>query len=69
MEVFERGRLRGTVHYTLNVYQQYDEGQDEAVTGVRHIEGHLTSSGPVEIPDTWSRGAELELRAAQTDGR
>jgi hypothetical protein len=28
-EVFERGRLRGTVYCTLNVYQQYDEGQDE----------------------------------------
>ena len=50
-EVFERGRLRGTVYCTLNVYQQYDEGQDEAVTGVRRIEGHLPSSGPVEIPD------------------
>jgi hypothetical protein len=52
-EVFERGRLRGTIHYTLNVYQQYDEGQDDAVTGVTPGAG----------------AAELELRAAQTDGR
>jgi hypothetical protein len=68
-EVFERGRLRGTLHYTLNVYQQqYDEGQDEAVTGVGHIEGRLTSSGPVEIPDPGA-GAPSSNRAARTDGR
>jgi len=66
-EVFEHGRLGGTVHYALNVYQQYDEGQDEAVAGVQHIEGRLTSNGSIESPDLWSRGAELELRLS--DGR
>jgi hypothetical protein len=66
-ELFEQGRLRGTVHYALNVYQQYDEGHDEAVAGVQHIEGRLTPSGPIEISDVWNRDAELELRLS--DGR
>jgi hypothetical protein len=65
-EVFEHARLRRSVYYTLNVYKQYDEGQDEAVTGVQHIEGRLTSSGPVEIPDPGA-GAPSSNRAARTD--
>jgi hypothetical protein len=55
------------VHYALNVYQQYDEGQDEAVAGVQHIEGRLASTGPTEIHDLWDRGLELELHLS--DGR
>jgi hypothetical protein len=47
-EVFEHARLRGSVYYTLNVYQQYDEGQDEAVTGVQHIESHKQPPTPSE---------------------
>ena len=66
-EVFEHGRLRGTVHYALNVYQQYDEGHDEAVAGVQHIEGRLTSTGPTEISNLCNRDVELELRLS--DGR
>ena len=67
-EVFEHGRLGGTVHYALNVYQQYDEGQDEAVAGVQHIEGRLTSSGPIEIPDSGAMAPSSNC-ASQTDGR
>ena len=25
-DLYEHGQLRGAVHYSLNVYQQYDEG-------------------------------------------
>ena len=66
-DLYEHGQLRGAVHYSLNVYQQYDEGQDQAVPGVQHIEGRLTPAGPIDLFELWSRGAELILR--MPDGR
>src|SRR5256712_5316940 len=65
-DLYETGQLRGAVHYSLNVYQQY-EGQEQAVTGVQHIEGRLTPAGPIDLFELWSRGAELILR--MSDGR
>jgi len=57
----------GAVHYTLNVYQQYDEGQDEAVPSVNHIEGRIVPAGMIDLVDLWRRGAELLLK--MSDGR
>ena len=66
-DLYEYGQLRGAVHYSLNVYQQYDEGQEQAVTSVQHIEGRLTPAGPINLFELWNRGAELILR--MSDGR
>ncbi len=66
-EVYENGQFRGPVHYSLNVYQQYDEGRDEAVIGVQHIEGRITPAAMIDLRDLWSRGAELILK--MSDGR
>jgi hypothetical protein len=44
------------------VYQPYDEGRSQAVTGVQHIEGRLTPIGTIDLLDLWSRGAELILK-------
>jgi hypothetical protein len=66
-DLYENGQFRGPVHYTLNVYQQYDEGRDEAVGGVHHIEGRITPAGTIDLAVLKSRGAELLLKMA--DGR
>ena len=66
-DVYENGQLLGTVHYSLNVYQQYDEGRDQAGTGVQHIEGRITPAGKIDLRDLWSRGADLLLTLS--DGR
>ena len=66
-DVYENGQLLGTVHYSLNVYQQYDEGRDQAGTGVQHIEGRITPAGTINMLDLWSRGADLILK--MSDGR
>lgn len=58
-DLYENGELRGPVHYSLNVYQQYDEGRDEAGVGVQHIEGRITPAGTLDLRDLRSRGAEL----------
>ena len=50
-DVYENGQFRGPVHYSLNVYQQYDEGRDEAVIGVQHIEGRITPAGTIDRLD------------------
>ena len=65
--VYENGQFLGAVHYSLNVYQQYDEGQDKAGTGVQHIEGRITPAGTIDLRHLWSRGAELTLK--MVDGR
>jgi hypothetical protein len=44
-DLYENGQFRGPVHYRLNVYQQYDEGRDEAVVGVQHIEDRIGPPG------------------------
>ena len=66
-DLYENGQFRGAVHYRLNVYQQYDEGRDEAVVGVQHIEGRITPAGTIELCDLRSRGGELLLK--MSDGR
>lgn len=66
-DLYENGEFRGPVHYSLNVYQQYDEGRDEAVVGVQHIEGRITPAGTIDLCDLRSRGAELLLKLS--DGR
>jgi hypothetical protein len=66
-DLYEGGRLRGRVHYHLNVYQHYDEGRDEAVVGVQHIEGRITPGGTIDLCDLRSRGEELLLK--MSDGR
>lgn len=49
--MYENGQFRGAVHYRLNVYQPYDEGRSQAVTGVQHIEGRLTPIGTIDLLD------------------
>ena len=66
-DVYENGQFRGPVHYSLNVYQQYDERQDQVVAGAQHIEGRLTAARTTDFFDLWSRGAELVLK--MSDGR
>src|SRR3990167_7325198 len=66
-DLYESGRLRGRVHYRLNVYQQADDRRDEAVVGVQHIEGRITPAGTLDLRDLKSRGAELLLK--MSDGR
>ena len=66
-DLYEHGQCRGPVHYRLNVYQQYDEGGDEAIGGVQHIEGRITPAGTLDLADLRRRGAELRLH--MSDGR
>jgi hypothetical protein len=66
-DLFENGQFRGSVHYSLNVYQQYDEGREEAVVGVQHIEGRITPGGTLDLRDLRRRGAEVLLK--MSDGR
>lgn len=66
-DLHENDHLRGAVHYSLNVYQQYAEHPDEVVASRPHIEGHITPAGTIDMCDLWSRGAHLMLDL--TDGR
>ncbi len=66
-ELYEDGRRLGTVHYNLNVYQQYDEGADRAVAGVQHIEGRVTAADKVDLLELSGRSAQLLLKLS--DGR
>ena len=66
-DVYEHGQFRGPVHYSLNVYQHYDEGRNEPVIGVQHIEGCITPATTLDLRDLRSRGVELILK--MSDGR
>ena len=66
-DLYEDDRRLGTVHYNLNVYQQFDEGADRAGGGVQHIEGRLTAADQVDLIELSARNAKLLLRLS--DGR
>ena len=66
-ELYEDDRRLGAVHYSLNVYQQFDESADRAVAGVQHIEGRVTAADQVDLLELSGRSAQLLLKLS--DGR